>query len=61
MNNIILIGRATNSVELKQTQAGKSVVSFSLAVKRPFTKDTTDFHTIVAWDKHAELISKYIH
>ena len=61
MNSIILLGRTTNSVELKQTQAGKSVVSFSLAVKRPFTKDTTDFHTIVAWDKQAELISKYIH
>ena len=60
MNSIILLGRATSSIELKQTQAGKSVASFSLAVKRPFTKDTTDFHTIVVWDKQAELISKYV-
>lgn len=60
MNNIILLGRATSSIELKQTQAGKSVANFSLAVKRPYTKDTTDFHTIVAWDKQAELISKYV-
>ena len=60
MNSIILLGRATTSIELKQTQAGKSVVSFSLAVKRPFTKDTTDFHTVVCWDKQAELISKYV-
>ena len=60
MNSIILLGRTTSSIELKQTQAGKSVASFSLAVKRPFTKDTTDFHTIVAWDKQAELISKYV-
>lgn len=60
MNTITLLGRATSSIELKQTQAGKSVASFSLAVKRPFTKDTTDFHTVVAWDKQAELLSKYV-
>lgn len=60
MNSIILLGRTTSSIELKQTQAGKSVASFSLAVKRPYTKDTTDFHTVVCWDKLAELISKYV-
>lgn len=60
MNNIILLGRTTSAIELKQTQAGKSVASFSLAVKRPYTKDTTDFHTIIAWDKQAELLSKYV-
>ena len=60
MNSIILLGRATSSIELKQTQAGKSVASFSLAVKRPFTKDTTDFITVYAWDKQAELLSKYV-
>lgn len=60
MNSIVLLGRATSSIELKQTQADKSVVNFSLAVKRPYTKDTTDFHTVVAWDKQADLISKYV-
>lgn len=60
MNSIVLLGRATDSIELKQTQAGKSVVNFTLAVKRPFTKDTTDFFTICAWDKQAELISRYV-
>jgi single-strand DNA-binding protein len=60
MNSIILLGRTTSTIELKQTQAGKSVVSFSLAVKRPFTKDTTDFHTVCAWDKQAELLSRYV-
>ena len=60
MNTITLLGRATSSIELKQTQAGKSVASFSLAVKRPYTKDTTDFHTVVAWDKTAELLAKYV-
>lgn len=60
MNIITLIGRTTNQIELKRTQQGKAVVSFSLAVKRPFAKDTTDFFTVCAWDKQAELLSKYV-
>jgi single-strand DNA-binding protein len=60
MNSIVLLGRTTSTIELKQTQAGKSVVSFSLAVKRPFAKDTTDFFNIVAFDKQAELLSRYV-
>lgn len=60
MNNLTLIGRTTSAIELKQTTAGKSVATFSLAVKRPFTKDTTDFFNIVAWEKTAEAIAKYV-
>ena len=60
MNSIVLLGRATSSIELKQTQSGKPVATFSLAVKRPFTKDTTDFFTICAWDKNAEILSRYV-
>ena len=60
MNTLTLLGRTTAQIELKQTQAGKSVATFSLAVKRPFTKDTTDFFNIVAWDKTAETIAKYV-
>ena len=60
MNSIVLLGRTTNSIELKQTQAGKSVATFSLAVKRPFTKDTTDFFNLTAWDKQAEIMAKHV-
>lgn len=60
MNTVVLLGRATNSIELKQTQAGKSVATFSIAVKRPFTKDTTDFYNVTVWDKQAELLSRYV-
>lgn len=60
MNTIVLLGRTTSDIELKQTQAGKSVATFSLAVKRPFTKDVTDFFNITVWDKQAELVSKYV-
>ena len=60
MNTITLLGRTTAAIELKQTQAGKSVATFSLAVKRPFTKDTTDFFNITVWDKQAEIMSQYV-
>lgn len=60
MNSIVLLGRTTNSIELKQTPQGKSVATFSLAVKRPFTKDTTDFFNVTVWDKQAELLSRYV-
>lgn len=60
MNTIILLGRTTAPIELKTTQAGKIVASFSLAVKRPYVKDTTDFFTLCAWDKLAETLSKYV-
>ena len=60
MNTLVLLGRTTNSIELKQTQAGKSVVTFSLAVKRPFAKDSTDFFNVVAFEKLAETLSRYV-
>lgn len=47
MNSVILIGRIGKELELKQTQTGKSVVSFSLAVTR--TKEETDWINCVAW------------
>lgn len=59
MNTIQLIGRLTKDVELKTTQNGKAVVINSLAVKRPFTKDTTDFITIVAWEQRANFLATY--
>lgn len=59
MNSINLIGRLTADVELKTTQSGVPVCSFTIAVKRPNVKDTTDFINCVAWRSTAEFISKY--
>lgn len=59
MNSINLIGNICQSVELKQTTNGKSVVSFNLAVSRPYAKDTTDFIPLVIWGQPAEYISRY--
>ena len=61
MNQINIIGNLCQEPELKQTTTGKTVVTLNLAVKRPFTKDQTDFIPIVAWDKQAELLKNYTH
>ena len=61
MNVIVLMGRIASDVDLKYTPSGKAVVNFSLAVKRPFAKDTTDFLPCVAWEKQAEFISKHFY
>lgn len=60
MNDVKLIGRTTSDITLKQTQSGAMVANFSLAVRRPYKKDTTDFHRIVAWNKQAEILSQYV-
>ena len=62
LNLIILQGRLTETPELKTTNSGKSVCSFSLAVERDFStggEKETDFINIVAWNKTAEFITKY--
>ena len=63
MNTICLMGRLTTDPELKTTQTGVSVTSFTLAVDRAYKpKDEerqTDFIHCVAWRGTAEFISKY--
>lgn len=61
MNSINIIGRIGSDPELKATQSGISVCSFTLAVKRPRVKDTTDWLPVVAWRQSAEYTSKYAH
>ena len=63
LNRIILMGRLTRDPELRHTQAGTSVASFSLAVDRDFKNQAgekeTDFIDVVAWRSTAEFVSKY--
>ena len=65
MNTICLMGRLTTEPELKTTQTGVSVISFTLAVDRAYkAKDEerqTDFINCVAWRGTAEFISKHFH
>ena len=58
MNKVILIGRLVKDPEMRYTQSGKGVCSFTLAVDRRFSKEgqqTADFIPIVAWNKLAEI------
>lgn len=59
MNIITITGRLGGDVELRQTQQGVSVATFTLAVSRPRTKDTTDWINCVAWRQSAEFLSRY--
>lgn len=59
MNNICIAGRIGHDLELKQTPNGVPVCSFTLAVKRPKVKDTTDWIPCVAWRQSAEYLCKY--
>lgn len=59
MNKAILMGRLTRDPEIKQTQSGVPVVSFSLAIPRRFQKEQTDFINCTAWRQTAEFISKW--
>ncbi len=64
LNRIILMGRLTRDPELRHTQSGTAVASFSLAVDRDFKSRSdgerqTDFIDIVAWRQTGEFVSKY--
>ncbi|HWR07774.1 single-stranded DNA-binding protein [Sporomusa sp.] len=56
MNKVILVGRLAQDPEVRYTQSGKAVASFSLAVNRfgGQGQNTADFIPIVAWEKLAE-------
>lgn len=64
LNKIVLMGRLTRDPELRRTDSGIAVASFSLACDRDYSgKDgaekQTDFVDIVAWRHTAEFVSKY--
>ena len=62
LNKIILIGRLTADPELRYTPNGAPVANFTLAVDRKFSKnDDTDFISIVAWRKLAEICNEFLH
>lgn len=64
MNKVIVIGRTTKDIELRQTAGGTSVVEFSIAVKRAFKnangENESDFFNCIAFSKLAETISRYV-
>ncbi len=64
LNHIVIMGRLTRDLELRRTQSGTAVTSFSIACDRDFKdKDSgerqTDFIDVVAWRTTAEYVCKY--
>jgi len=63
LNHITVMGRLTRDPELRHTQSGTPVASFTLAVDRDYApqgqEKETDFIDIVAWRHTAEFVSKY--
>ncbi|MFC0232721.1 single-stranded DNA-binding protein [Vagococcus entomophilus] len=63
INNVILQGRLTKEIDLKYTQSGKAVASFTIAVNRNYTNangaNDADFIQIVFWNKQAETMANH--
>ena len=64
MNHVSMIGRLTKTPDIKQTTSGKNVCTFTLAVNRRY-KDAqgntaSDFFSVQAWEKLAELCARYL-
>lgn len=64
INRVVLVGRLTREPELRKTQSGTSVVSYTIACNRrvqtPGQPDA-DFISCVAWNKTADLMAQYLH
>ncbi len=66
LNHITIMGRLTRDPELRTTQSGINVASFTVAVDRDFSgrdggERQTDFIDCVAWRSTGEFVSKYFH
>lgn len=63
LNKVILMGRITRDLELRQTPQGIPVLTFTIAVDRSFVRQgeerQADFITCVAWRNQAEFINRY--
>ncbi|WP_270235751.1 single-stranded DNA-binding protein [Lacticaseibacillus suilingensis] len=64
INSIALTGRLTRDVDLRYTQSGTAVGTFTLAVDRQYKRDgepTADFISCVIWRKSAENFTNFTH
>lgn len=63
MNKVFLIGRLTKDAEVRVTQTGKKVASFSIAVndgKNSQGQELVQYFNLSAWEKTAEIIELYV-
>lgn len=66
LNKVLLIGNLTRDPELRYTPSGSAVCTVGLATNRSWTtdegekKEDAEFHTIVAWNRLAEICAEYL-
>ena len=65
INNVVIMGRICQDLELRTTASGVSVTSFNIAVERNYQKQgeekQTDFLTVVCWKGTADFVTRYFH
>ncbi len=62
INRVVMVGRMTRDPELRRTQNGSAVTSFTLAINRPQRNEgeqQADYISCVVWNKVAENVDKY--
>lgn len=63
MNNVVIIGRLTKDLEIKEIKEGVNVLNFTLAVQRSYKNEDgeyeTDFINVVAWNDVAKNLSEF--
>ena len=67
LNKVFLLGNLTQDPEVRTTPSGKLVCRFRMATNRIWIdkntkekKQQTEYHTVVAWDKLANIVSQYL-
>jgi single-strand DNA-binding protein len=67
VNKVILVGNVGQDPEVKYTASGVPVAKVSLATNERFKnrneqwQDRTEWHSVVAWQRLAEIIGEYVH
>ena len=68
INSVVLVGRLTRDIELRKTQSGLSVASFTIACDRRLSQEqknnneqSADFINCVAWRGSADFLGQYSH
>lgn len=60
INKVILMGRLTRDPEMRHTNSGTPVTTFSIAIDNGYGDNKrTDFVNCLAWNKTAEFVTKY--
>lgn len=65
-NRVQLMGNLGNNPEIRNLKSGRKLAKFSLATNESYTDkkgervESTDWHTIVAWGKLADIVENYL-